>query len=184
MKQIILGITGASGSIYGIRLLAELNKLNINTHLILSNWARETITIETEYTIGQVKEMADHVYEASNLAARVASGSFRTDGMIIAPCSMKTLSAIANGYADNLIARAADVTIKEGRKLIIVPRETPLSQIHLRNMLTLSELGVAIIPPIPAFYHKPNSIEDIVNHSVGKVLDNLNIEHYLYKRWE
>jgi len=118
------------------------------------------------------------------LAARVASGSFRTDGMIIAPCSMKTLSAIANGYADNLIARAADVTIKEGRKLIIVPRETPLSQIHLRNMLTLSELGVAIIPPIPAFYHKPNSIEDIVNHSVGKVLDNLNIEHYLYKRWE
>ncbi len=164
-------------------MLEALKKLNVETHLIMSEWAEKCISMETEYTIDYVKSLATNTSNEKNMASSVSSGTHRVDGMIIAPCTMKTLSAIANGYDNTLITRAAGVTIKESRKLILMARETPLSAIHLENMLKLSRLGVVILPPVTEFYTKPKSIDDIVNHGVGKCLDQFNIEHDLYRRW-
>jgi 4-hydroxy-3-polyprenylbenzoate decarboxylase len=181
--KIVLGITGSTGVIYGIRMLEILKKLNIETHLIMSEWGEKCISMETEYTSDYVKSLATHTSDEKNMAASVSSGTHRIDGMIVAPCSMKTLSAIANGYDDTLVSRAASVTIKESRKLVLMVRETPLSAIHLENMLKLSRIGVVILPPVTEFYTKPKSIDDIVNHGVGKCLDQFGIEHNLYPRW-
>lgn len=181
--NIIVGITGASGSIYGIKLLEELKRLNIKTHLVLSRWAEENILLETDYTPEQVRSLATKNYGDREMSAPIASGSFLCRGMILAPCSMKTLAAVASGFTDNLIARAADVCIKEGRKLVLMARETPLSPIHLENMLKLSRLGVTIMPPVPAFYQRPETIDDLVKQTVGRVLDTLGIENDLVKRW-
>ena len=164
--EIVIGITGATGTIYAVKLLQALYNKDINIHLIMSQWAKRNLEIETEYSLDEVENMVCYVYDNQNLAARTSSGTFITDGMIILPCSMKTLSSIANGYDDNLISRTAGVMIKEGRKLILCPRETPLSLIHLENMVKLSRIGVKMIPPMLAFYNKPQSIDDIVNHHV------------------
>ncbi len=164
-------------------MLETLKKLDVETHLIMSEWAEKCITMETEYTIDHVKSLATNISDEKNMASSVSSGTHRVDGMIIIPCSMKTLSSIANGYDNTLIARAAGVTIKESRKLILMARETPFSAIHLENMLKLSRLGVIILPPVTEFYTKPKSIDDIVNHGIGKCLDQFNIEHNLYPRW-
>lgn len=183
MARIILAITGATGSIYGVRLLEELNRAGVETHLIVSDAAQTTIALETVFSLREIEERACYRYANGNIAAPTASGSFLHQGMVVAPCSMKTLSAIANGYSDNLISRSADVTIKEGRKLILLVRETPLSAIHLENMLKLARIGVVIMPPAPAFYNRPRTIRDIVDQTVGRVLDQLGIENSLVKRW-
>lgn len=180
----IVGITGASGAIYGIRLLEELAKKEIKTHLIISRWGERTILHETDYLLESILSLATETYDIEEYQASIASGSKITRGMVIAPCSMKTLSAISSGYGDNLLTRAADVTIKERRRLILLPRETPLSPIHLSHLLHLSKLGVVILPPVPAFYHHPQTIDDIINHTVGRVLDHLEIHHSLGGRWE
>jgi 4-hydroxy-3-polyprenylbenzoate decarboxylase len=181
--KVIVGISGATGPIYGIRLLEELRNLGVETHLVLSKWAETTIKVETSYTVEDVKSLATFVHSSSNQAAIISSGSFLTDGMIIAPCSMKTLSAISYGYTDNLIVRAADVVLKEKRRLVIVPREAPLNEIHLENMLRLAKMGTIILPPMPAFYNKPKSVDDIVNHTVSRILDQFRIENDITKRW-
>lgn len=181
--RLVVAITGASGVIYGIRLLQVLRDKSVETYLILSKWAERVIAAETEWSVAEVKRSACFCYDVNDLAVPIASGSFKVEGMVIAPCSMKTLSAIANGYTDNLIARSADVTLKEKRKLILVPRETPLNVIHIRNMLKAAQAGAIIIPPIPAFYNKPKTVDDIINHTVGKILDCLGIEHNLFKSW-
>ncbi|WP_316505264.1 UbiX family flavin prenyltransferase [Nitrosopumilus sp.] len=181
--KLIIGITGSTGSVYGIRMLEALKKLNVETHLIMSEWAEKCIGMETDYEIDYVKSLATNTSDEKNMASSVSSGTHQIDGMIVAPCSMKTLSAIATGYDDTLIARAAGVTIKESRKLILMVRETPLSAIHLENMLKLSRLGTVILPPVTEFYTKPKSIDDIINHGVGKCLDQFDIKHNLYPRW-
>ncbi|MGE5894856.1 MAG: UbiX family flavin prenyltransferase [bacterium] len=193
MKQLILGITGASGSLFGLRLLRELVKSS-HVFITVSSGALSIIKDEAgldlqgnapEETLKNYAESdAITVYQDTNLNAPIASGSFRTDGMFIVPCSMKTLSSVANGMANNLIERSADVTIKEGRRLVLSPREMPLSAIHLENMLKLSRLGVTIAPPVPAFYHKPQSMDDIIAFVVGKLLDSMGIPNNLYSRWE
>ncbi len=182
--RIIVAITGASGSIYGIRLLEELGKAGIETHLILSDWAKQTIEIETTYSVADVVALAAQTHGLNNMGASVASGSFLHNGMIVAPCSMKTLAAIALGLESNLIIRAAGVTMKEERKLLLLPRETPLTAIHLENMLKLSRLGVAIMPPIPALYNKPKDLEAVYRHTVARVLDHFQIENQLTTRWK
>ncbi|MGE5683830.1 MAG: UbiX family flavin prenyltransferase [Nitrososphaerota archaeon] len=181
--KIVIGFSGASGIIYGIRLLEILHSINIQTYLIISEWAKKNIEIETDKTLEYVKSLSSVNYNNFKLDASVSSGSFLHDGMVIVPCSMKSLSSIANGYDDTLISRAASVTLKESRKLIIVPRETPLSRIHLENMVKLQEAGAIILPAMPGFYHKPSTIEEIIDHLVGKILDQLNIKHGLFKRW-
>ncbi len=181
--KIIVGITGASGAIFGIRTLEILRDLNVETHLILSRWARATIAQETAYSAEQVEKLASKVHACDNQAAPVSSGSFRTDGMIIAPCSMKTLAAIRTGYSDNLLSRAADVVLKERRKLILLARESPLSEIHLDNMLALTRMGAVIFPPVPALYNGPQSVADIVNHIVGRMLDQFGLEAPGMSRW-
>lgn len=182
-KRVIVGITGASGIIYGIRLLEALKSLEVETHLIMSEWALKNLSLETDYTLSKIESLATRRYNNSEMAAPVASGSFLTEGMVIAPCSMKTLAGIANGYSENLLERSADVTIKERRKLILVTRETPLSPIHLENMLKLARIGVVIAPPMPAFYIKPESILQLVDYQVGRIIDQLGLEHNLLKRW-
>lgn len=184
VKKIIISITGASGAIYGIRLLEILKKLDIETHLIISKSATLSITAETSFSINQIKNLADYVYNPSDVAARISSGSFKVMGMIIAPCTMKTLSAIASGFENNLTTRSASVMIKEQKKLVLMVRETPLTSIHLENMLKLSRIGVAICPPVPAFYNKPTSLDEIINHSITRVLDLFDIETNLIKRWQ
>ena len=181
--KIIVGITGSTGVIYGIRLLEVLKRLNVDTHLVISEWAAKCIGMETDYTVDHVKSLATSVSDEKNMASNISSGTHKINGMIIAPCSMKTLSAIANGYDDTLVARAAGVTIKESRKLILMTRETPLSPIHLENMLKLSRIGVIILPPVTEFYTKPKTIDDIINHGIGKCLDQFDLEHNLYPRW-
>ncbi len=181
--KIIVAITGSTGVIYGIRLLEVLKEKNIETHLILTEWAQKCIAMETDYKIDQVKSLATIISDETNMAASVSSGTHKIDGMIVIPCSMKTLSSIANGYDETLIARAAGVTLKESRKLVLVTRETPLTAINLENMLKLARLGVVILPPVPGFYTKPKTIADLVDHTVGKCLDQFDIEHNLYKRW-
>jgi 4-hydroxy-3-polyprenylbenzoate decarboxylase len=182
--KIVVGFSGASGIIYGIRLLEILHSIHIQTYLIISEWAKKNIEIETDKTLEYVKSLSSVNYDNFKLDASVSSGSFLHDGMVIVPCSMKSLSSIANGYDDTLISRAASVTLKESRKLIIVPRETPLSRIHLENMIKLQEAGAIILPAMPGFYHKPSTIDEIIDHLVGKILDQLKIEHDLFKRWK
>lgn len=181
--KIVVGICGASGVIYGIRLLEILRQKGVETHLILSEWAKKTIVIETDYQVADVEVMASFCHDDRDLGATISSGSFRTAATVVIPCSMKTLSGIANGYGENLLIRAADVTLKEKRKLIIVPRETPLSAIHLENMLKLARLGVTVMPPEPAFYNRPQSIAQVVDHFLARVLDQLEIDQEISPAW-
>jgi flavin prenyltransferase len=182
-KRLIIGISGASGAIYGIRLLEVLKNKDIEKHLIVSEAAELTIKIETGYEVDEVLAMADFTYTNKQISASLASGSFQTMGMIVAPCTVKTLSGIANSYTENLLIRAADVQLKEKRKLALMFRETPLHIGHLKLLTHAAELGAHIIPPVPAFYHHPKNIDDIINHSVGKLLDYFEIEHELCRRW-
>ena len=182
--MIVVGITGASGVIYGIRLLEALKELNIENSLVISDAARIVIESETEYSVEDVINLADTYYNFNDLTASINSGSFKADGLAIVPCSMKTLSSIANGYGANTITRVADVSLKEKRPTVIVPRETPLRSIHLQNMLTLSQEGAVILPAMPGFYSAHDSVNDQINFIVGKILDSLKIENNLFKRWE
>ncbi|MBU1343791.1 MAG: UbiX family flavin prenyltransferase [Proteobacteria bacterium] len=183
-KRLIIGIAGASGVIYGVRMLEVLKNRGIETHLIISDAGKLNIKIETDYDVDDVLAMADYTYTNKDIAASVASGSFQTMGMVVAPCTVKTLSGIANSYNENLLIRAADVQLKEKRKLALLFRETPLHIGHLRLLTQAAEMGAHIIPPVPAFYHRPKTIDDIINQSVGKVLDYIGIEHDLFKRWD
>lgn len=181
--RIVVGMSGASGACLGVRFLRECAALNIETHLVMTKWAKTNIELETNLTANEVAGLASRVYDNDDLGAPLASGSFRHDGMVIIPCSMKTVGAIAGGYAQTLLERAADVALKEGLKLLIVAREAPLSAIHLENLLKLARLGVAILPPVPAFYTKPLTVDDIVDNIVGRVLDRLGVDNGLTKRW-
>jgi 4-hydroxy-3-polyprenylbenzoate decarboxylase len=183
--RIVVGISGSTGAIYGIRLLEVLAKHpDIETHLVMSNPAKQTIVLETPYTVERVEALAHQVHRINDIAASISSGSFKVEGMVVIPCSIKTLSAIAHSYDDNLLVRAADVTLKEHRRLVLVVRETPLHLGHLRLMAQVAELGAIVAPPMPAFYNKPKTIDDIVNQTVGRVLDQLGIEQEsLFKRW-
>ena len=183
-QGLIIGISGASGAIYGIRLLEMLKKINIDTHLILSRAAERTIELETDYAVDQVKKLATVCYDLDDIAAPVSSGSFKgTRGMVILPCSIKTLSALANSFNVNILIRAADVTLKERRKLVVAVRETPLHRGHLELMLRLTDMGAILFPPVPAFYQRPRNLEDIIRHSIGKILDLFDIEVPDFKRW-
>ena len=182
-KRIIIGISGASGVIYGIEILKELAKQDMETHLVISESGKKNISIETEYQVRDVESMAYKVYDEKDFEAPPASGSFLTHGMIVAPCTIKTLSGIANSYSSNLLIRAADVTLKEKRKLVLVVRETPLHKGHLQLMSKAADLGAHILPPMPSFYNHPKTIEDIIHQTIGKVFDYLEIEHTLFKRW-
>jgi 4-hydroxy-3-polyprenylbenzoate decarboxylase len=181
--RLIIGISGATGSIYGTRLLEILKKKRIETHLIITSTAKKIILQETSYPIEGIKNLASCVYENEDLDAPISSGSFKTDGMVVIPCSIKTLSGIAHSYNDNLLIRAADVTLKEKRKLILVVRETPLHQGHIELMLRATRIGAILLPPMPAFYFQPKTIDDLINHTVGKVLDLFQIDHHLFERW-
>ena len=181
--RLLVGISGASGSIYGIRLLEVLQDKKIETHLILTSTAQTILLQETSYSIEKVKNLASYYYENNDLGAPISSGSCITDGMIVIPCSIKSLSAIANSYTENLLIRAAEVSLKEDRKLVLVVRETPFHKGTLELMLKLAGLGVVILPPIPAFYFHPRTIDDMINHTVGKVLDVFRIPHDLFQRW-
>jgi 4-hydroxy-3-polyprenylbenzoate decarboxylase len=184
MQRLIVGITGASGAIYGIRLLEVLRGHGeIETHLVMTKPAERTITQETGYGVADVQAMASVVHTVANIGASIASGSFLTLGMAVAPCSIHTVSAIAACIADNLLLRAADVVLKEGRKLVLLVRETPLHTGHLRSMLAAAEAGAVIMPPVPAFYHRPRTLEQVVDHTVGRVLDRFGIAHDLSPRW-
>jgi 4-hydroxy-3-polyprenylbenzoate decarboxylase len=183
LAPVIVAITGASGAIFGIRVLERLAELDVETHLVVTRWGRINIEQETEYTFAQVLGLADVTYGESEQGAAISSGSYLCAGMVIAPCSMKTLASIAHGTGQNLVCRAADVTLKERRPLILVPRETPLHSIHLRNMLTLADMGVTIAPPMPAFYNRPDSIAAMVDHLVVRVLDQLAIHADWGGRW-
>lgn len=182
--KIIVGMSGATGAIFGIRLLELLKNTDIETHLVMSSWAAATIKVETPYTVKDVEALADYTYSYKDLGAKISSGSFRIDGMIVAPCSMKTLASIRMGLADNLVTRAADVVLKERKKLLLMTRETPLNDIHLENMLALSRMGSMIFPPMPAFYNHPQGIDDIVNHIIYRALDQFGIQLSEAKRWE
>ena len=182
-KRIVIGIAGASGVIYGVRTLALLRETEFETHLIISEAGKKNIEIETELRADDVAAMADHTYDPRDVGAALASGSFLTQGMIVAPCTIKTLSGIANSYTENLLVRAADVTLKEKRKLVLLVRETPLHKGHLRLMTMAADMGAHILPPVPSFYHQPKTIDDIINQTIGKVFDYLGIEHDLFRRW-
>lgn len=179
----IIGITGASGVIYGVRTLEVLSRLGIETHLILTQAGLKNLEIETRYSLQELKSMASHVYDIEDLGANLASGSFRIDGMIVAPCSIKSLSGIAHSYSHNLLIRAADVMLKERRRLVLLVRETPLHEGHLELMVRVARMGGIIMPPVPAFYHQPKTIDELVNQTVGKVLDLFSIDHNLFARW-
>jgi 4-hydroxy-3-polyprenylbenzoate decarboxylase len=182
--RLVVGMSGASGSIYGIRLLEVLRDVaGLETHLVVSRAAKRTLVEETDYTVRDVEALATRAYDDRDVGAALASGSFHTAGMVVAPCSIKTLSALANSYADTLIARAGDVTLKEGRPLVVVVRETPLHVGHLRQMLALAEMGAVVLPPVPAFYHRPKTIRDLIDHTVGRILDRIGIAHGLVTEW-
>lgn len=185
MKKLIVGISGATGVIYGIRLLEVLRTIDdVETHLVMSPYAKLNIEIETSHSPAYVESLADEVHSNRDQAASISSGSFKTDGMVIAPCSMKTLSAIANSYADSLLARAADVVLKERRTLVLMPRESPLHAGHCKLLWEAAQLGAVIAPPMPAFYSDPQTIDDLVNHSVGRILDLFDLDAGILKRWE
>lgn len=183
-NRMIVGISGSSGVIYGIRLLQALRETDVESHLVMSKPAELTLAYETKLKGAEVRAMADKVYPAGDVSAAPASGSFPTMGMVIAPCSMKTLAEVATGMSTSLLSRAADVTLKERRRLVLMARETPLHQTHLKNMLTVTEMGGIIAPPVPAFYARPTSLDDMVDHSVGRVLDLFGIDHPITKRWD
>jgi 4-hydroxy-3-polyprenylbenzoate decarboxylase len=184
MKRLIVGMSGASGSIYGIRILEMLRAMDdVESHLVMSRYARLNIEIETSHSVEYVTELADVVHNANNQAASIASGSFKTDGMVMAPCSMKTLSAITHSYNDSLLVRAADVVLKERRTLVLMPREVPLHAGHCKLMYEATQLGAIIAPPFTSFYHRPKTIDDLVNHSVGRVLDLFDLDTGVVKRW-
>jgi len=183
-RRIIVGITGATGASFGVRLLQALHTAKIESHLVLSKWGQQTIEHETGLSLTQLRDLATVVHGAGNMASTISSGSFLTDGMVIAPCSVRTLAAVASGNGENLVHRAADVVLKERRKLVLVVRETPLSEIHLENMLKLARIGATILPPMPAFYNKPQTIDDIVDHVVARVLDQFGIPAEFAKRWD
>lgn len=183
-RKIIVVLTGATGSILGIKTLIALRRLNVETHLILSKWAEATIKYETDYSISNVRALADHSYNIHDMSAPIASGSFRVDGMIVVPCSVKTLGGINSGICDDLISRAADVMLKERRRLVLAVRETPLSLIHLQNMTSVTQAGAIIFPPVPAFYIKPGSVDDLIDHTVGRMLDLFGLDTEDFERWE
>jgi flavin prenyltransferase len=184
MRRLIIGMTGSTGAIFGIRLLEALKSSAIETHLIISKWAQRTIEHETPYKLEDVRALASVVHSQGDMGASISSGSFLTEGMVVAPCSVRTLAGIANGYGEHLVHRAADVVLKERRRLILLVRETPLSEVHLENMLKLSRMGVLIVPPVPAFYNHPQTVDDVVNHIVARVLDQLGIDAPFAKRWD
>ncbi len=181
--RLVVGISGASGAVYGMRALEALHRLGVETHLILTPAALETIRLETDRKRGEVEKLATECHAIGDIASKVASGSFRTDGMLVAPCSMKTLAGIATGYSDNLLLRAADVTLKERRRLVLVVRETPLSLVHLENMVTVTRAGAVVLPAMPSFYGRPKTVDALVNQVVGKALDVLGVDNGLSKRW-
>ena len=181
--RLIVGITGATGTIFGVRLLQMLHGSGVETHLVVSKWAARTLTHETPYSLKDVQSLATQSYGAGAQGAAISSGSFVTLGMVIAPCSMRTLAAIAHGLGDNLIHRAADVILKERRKLVLAVREAPLSDIHLENMLRLSRMGAVVMPPVPAFYTRPQTLDDVVNHTVARLLDQFGIDAPGLARW-
>lgn len=182
--RLVVGISGASGAIYGVRALQVLRKLGVETHLVLTEAALETIRLETDFTRAEVVRLATETHGPGDIAAKIASGSYRTDGMLVIPCSMKTLAGVASGYSDNLLLKAADVTLKERRRLVLVVRETPLSLIHIENMARVTRAGGVILPAMPAFYHKPRTVEALVDQVVGKALDTVGVEHTLFRRWD
>ncbi|MFQ5635175.1 MAG: UbiX family flavin prenyltransferase [Gammaproteobacteria bacterium] len=183
--RLIVGISGASGVIYGIRLLEALRTLpEVESHLVMSNGAKLNISLETDRQVKDVENLADVVHSDQNLAATISSGSYPTDGMVIVPCSMKTLSAVVHSYAEHLLARAADVVLKERRRLVLVPRETPLHAGHCRLLHDAAQLGAVIVPPMPAFYNDPQTVDDIINHTVGRLLDLFGVDSGLVKRWQ
>ena len=187
MRRLVVGVSGASGVIYAIRLLEVLRSLeDVETHLVMSKAARQTVSYETEYTVEQVEELADVQHSIMNIAAAIASGSFKTTGMVVVPCSMKTLSGIAMSFSENLLLRAADVSLKDRRPLVLLPRETPLHLGHLRLMVQVAEMGAVILPPMPAFYHRPKTVDEVINQTVHRVLDVLKIElkEELFERWQ
>ncbi|QWF84053.1 UbiX family flavin prenyltransferase [Amycolatopsis sp. CA-230715] len=181
--KLIVGITGASGAVLGVRVLEALRELGVETHLVLSKWGRATVEFETDCTVAQVRAMADYSYAPGDQCAAIASGSFRTDGMVIVPCSMKTLAAVRMGYGDDLITRAADVALKERRRLVVVPRELPFSEIHLENMLALTRMGAVIAPPVPVFYTRPATVDDVVTQLTARVLDQFGLDLPQAQRW-
>ena len=182
--RLVVGMTGATGAPLGMRLLEALHELDeVETHLVMSRWARTTLELETPYTAREIAKLAEVVHGTGDQTAPIASGSFRTDGMIVIPCSMKTLAGIRTGYADGLIGRAVDVVLKEGRKLVLVPRESPLSEVHLSNMLDLARMGAVIVPPMPAFYNHPHNLDDMVDHIVARVLDQFGLPAPRARRW-
>ncbi len=182
--RLVVGITGATGTIFGVRLLQMLHGSGVETHLVMSKWAARTLTHETEHTVKEVQGLATHNHQLGDQGAAISSGSFITLGMVIAPCSMRTLAAIAHGLGDNLIHRAADVILKERRKLVLVVRESPFNEIHLENMLKLSRMGVVILPPLPAFYNHPQNLDDIVNHITMRIIDQFDIHLDVMNRWD
>ena len=182
MKRLVVGISGASGTIYGIRML-EVLRGKIETHLVITEQAKQTLSLETDVTVGAVESLASFVHSDSDLSSPLASGSFITQGMIIIPCSIKTLSAVANSYCQTLIARAADVNLKERRRVVLVVRETPLHLGHLRLMAQVTKIGGVILPPVPAFYYKPKNVTEIIDYTIGKILDLFEIPHQLFPRW-
>jgi len=182
-RPILVAMTGATGAVYGVRVLETLRDLGVETHLVVSRWAEATIRTETDRRPEDVRALATAVYEEDDLAAPPASSAFPTAGMIVAPCSMRTLAAVANGLSDNLIQRAAEVHLKEGRRLLLLVRESPLSVIHLENMLRVAKAGAVVAPPVPAFYAKLRSLDDMVDHTVGRALDQLGVEHERIRRW-
>lgn len=181
--KLVVGMSGASGAIYGVRILQVLQQIGVETHLVMSDSAKRTLVYETDYSIDDVKKLATHVHELNDLGACISSGSFKHAGMVIAPCSIKTLSALAHSFNTNLLVRAADVTLKERRKLVLMVRETPLHLGHLKLMTTVSETGAVLVPPLPAFYHRPKTLDDIINQSVNKALDQFDLDVNLFKRW-
>jgi 4-hydroxy-3-polyprenylbenzoate decarboxylase len=181
--KIIVAITGATGAIYGVRILQRLREAGAETHLVISRWGARTLLHETPYLREQVESLATAVYAPGDMGAAISSGSFRTDGMVIAPCSAKTLAAVAHGFGENLVHRAADVVLKERRKLVLVVREAPLSDIHLENMLKLSRMGSVMLPPMPAFYNHPRTVDDVVEHTVSRVLDQFGLDVSGVERW-
>lgn len=183
-QRLIVGISGASGVIYGVRLLEALQTMPVETHLVMTRTAEVTLAHETDLKVAAVRKLADAAYKIDDLAAAISSGSFRTMGMVVVPCSMRSVGEIAHGLSSNLLTRAADVILKERKRLVLVARETPLTTIHLRNMLTLSEMGAIVAPPVPAFYNRPKSLDDVVNHTVGRVLDLFGLDTGKVKRWK
>jgi 4-hydroxy-3-polyprenylbenzoate decarboxylase len=183
MERLIVGISGASGAILGIRLLEVLSKYDLETHLIVSDAAKRTIQMETDWRVEDVEALANQVHDFNNIGSSISSGSFKSKGMVVIPCTIKTLSAIAYSFNTNLLVRAADVVLKERRKLVLVPREMPLHRGHLEAMLKVHDLGGIILPPMLTFYHKLKNVEDMINYLIGKVLDSLDIQHNLFKRW-